>query len=405
MNRGHLFVATIVALSIAPHVRADAIPAEFRDAETGARIVHVSRVPNERSGVIYFHQGTATADSRRVLFHVQYPEKWRYLYTFDLQTQQVTPIVTDRLTANQEFSPRSNNVYYLADHAAWATNIDTRQTRKLADLPKDWSVGQGLSVNADETLLAGATELGAEPMQAPSTAPATGPTTAPESARLKSIGSTFNLKRENLLYTIDLKTGELKVIHRINTWLGHLQFSPTDPSLLMYCHEGPWGRVDRIWTIRIADGAAPTIGYQKKEGEIAGHEFWAPDGKTIWFQNHVRSRKESFVAGKAIDSETVTRYRIPPEGTAVHHVLSPDGKWFLGDGKGPDAASKYLTVQEPDGDTLKVTKICSLQGNDYAQSEPNPHLTPDQRWAVFTASFHGTPQAYAVELPERFWRK
>ena len=31
-------------------------------------------------------------------------------------------------------------------------------------------------------------------------------------------------------------------------WLNHLQFSPTDPTLLMFCHEGPWHKVDRIWT-------------------------------------------------------------------------------------------------------------------------------------------------------------
>ena len=28
-------------------------------------------------------------------------------------------------------------------------------------------------------------------------------------------------------------------------WLNHLQFSPTDPTLLMFCHEGPWHKVDR----------------------------------------------------------------------------------------------------------------------------------------------------------------
>ena len=52
-----------------------------------------------------------------------------------------------------------------------------------------------------------------------------------------------------------------------------------------------------------------------------------------------------------------------------------------------------MTLQEPDGDTLKLTKLCSLQKNDYSQCEPNPHLTPDQHWLVFTATFTGTPQA------------
>ena len=53
-------------------------------------------------------------------------------------------------------------------------------------------------------------------------------------------------------------TGNRGVIHDPETktllkhdtnWLNHLQFSPTDPNLLMYCHEGHWQLVDRIWTI------------------------------------------------------------------------------------------------------------------------------------------------------------
>ena len=52
------------------------------------------------------------------------------------------------------------------------------------------------------------------------------------------------------MFTINTRTGEVKTIHRATDWLNHLEFSPTDPTLLMFCHEGPWHKVDRIWTIR-----------------------------------------------------------------------------------------------------------------------------------------------------------
>ena len=396
--------------SVGLHARAaEAIPDEFRDPETGARIVHVSRLPNDRSGVIYFTEDSTTADSRRVLFHHQFEDKWRHLFTFDLKTAKITPLVTDRLTANQDFSPRTNNVYYYSDHTVWSVNIDTLQNRKIADLPKDWSTGAGMSVNADDTLLAGAVEI-IQPTTQAATAPATVPSTQkdlpPETKRLKAMGATFAAHKANLLYTVDLRTGEVKVIHRIDTWLGHIQFSPTDPSLLMYCHEGPWGKVDRIWTIRTGD-AEPTLAYPRTEPqEIAGHEFWSRDGKTIWFQDTFRERKESFLAGKDIETGKLTKYRIPLEASAIHQTISPDGKFFIGDGTGKTATgpSKYLTVQVPDGDTLKVTKLCSLQKSDYTQCEPNPHLTDDQHWVIFTASFFGTPQAWALEMPQQYWR-
>jgi oligogalacturonide lyase len=383
-----------------------AIPDQFLDPESGLRIVHVSRVPTDRSGVIYFTQNSITADSRRVLFHTQTDNAHRHLYTFDLQTHEVVPLVTDRMTANQVFSPVSDEVYYLADQAVCATNIDTRQSRKIADLPPNWSTGAGLTYNADETLLAGSTEEGSATSQPDASATPSRSALSPETARLKGMSSTFNAHRPNLLYTVNIKTGEVKVIHRINTWLGHVQFSPTDPKVLMFCHEGPWEKVDRIWTID-ASGGQPTCTFLRSEpNEIAGHEFWSPDGTTIWFQHTFRTRKIGYLAGKNMLTGKLTQYLITPEAGAIHQTISWDEKYFVGDGgkNAGGAAGPHLTVLQPDGDRFKVTNLCSFKKNDYSQCEPNPHLTPDQHWVIFTATFTGTPQAWALEMPKQFWK-
>ena len=52
-------------------------------------------------------------------------------------------------------------------------------------------------------------------------------------------------------------TGEIKEVLREREWLGHLQFSPTDPHQIMFCHEGTWHEVDRVWLIR-TDGTGLT---------------------------------------------------------------------------------------------------------------------------------------------------
>ena len=62
------------------------------------------------------------------------------------------------------------------------------------------------------------------------------------------------------------QTGEVKTIHKANDWLNHLLFSPTDPTLLMFCHEGPWHKVDRIWTIR-TDGSQVTEDSYAHDGD------------------------------------------------------------------------------------------------------------------------------------------
>ncbi len=82
------------------------------------------------------------------------------------------------------------------------------------------------------------------------------------------------------IFTIDLKTGARTVIHKSMRWLGHIQFSPADPTLVMFCHEGPWNQVDRI-----LDGPHRRYGLTKihtrtMNFEIAGHEFFSADGKS-----------------------------------------------------------------------------------------------------------------------------
>ena len=80
-------------------------------------------------------------------------------------------------------------------------------------------------------------------------------------------------------------------------WVNHLLFSPTDPNLLMYCHEGPWQKVDRIWTIH-ADGSQNTLIHKRTmEMEIAGHEFWSQDGRTVWYDLQTPKGEDFWLAG------------------------------------------------------------------------------------------------------------
>src|SRR5712691_8661791 len=60
--------------------------------------------------------------------------------------------------------------------------------------------------------------------------------------------------------------------------LHHLLFSPAGPSRLMFCHEGPWHKVDRIWAMWTDGTAVTKIHTRTMAMEIFGHEFWSPDG-------------------------------------------------------------------------------------------------------------------------------
>jgi len=221
------------------------------------------------------------------------------------------------------------------------------------------------------------------------------------------------------LFFYNIATGETKTCNRCTDWLGHLQFSPTDPTLLMFCHEGPWHKVNRIWTIR-TDGSDLQLVHQRTMiMEIAGHEFFSNDGKTIWYDLQTPRGEDFWVAGYEIATGKRTWYHLQRDEWGVHFNVSPDGKLFSSDG-GDDKMvahadnGKWLYLFRPEliedrsagnvetknliqTGVFHSEKLVNMSKHDYAL-EPNGMFSPDMKWLIFRSNMSGVNQAYAVEL-------
>src|SRR5262249_33028477 len=163
---------------------------------------------------------------------------------------------------------KTRKVFYMKGTSLWATHIDTKATREIAKLPPGYGGASGLAVNADETLIA---STASDPK-------------ARELAKDKGDPkATKGKDRAMVLFTVNVKSGEIKRVHWSLNWLNHTQFSPTDPQQILFCHEGTWDYVDRIWTIR-ADGAGlRKLHTRTMDREIFGHEFFGAGGKMVWY--------------------------------------------------------------------------------------------------------------------------
>jgi oligogalacturonide lyase len=222
------------------------------------------------------------------------------------------------------------------------------------------------------------------------------------------------------MFVIATKTGEAKTILRSTDWLNHLQFSPTDPNQLLFCHEGPWHKVDRTWTIR-ADGSGLTqIHRRTMNMEIEGHEFFSPDGRWIWYDLQTPRSEVFWLAGYELASGRRTWYHLVRAEWSVHFNQSPDGTLFAGDGGGPSSVAapgngQWIYLFRPrmvpdrtDGDVpnahdliqpgvLQAEKLVNLARHDYSL-EPNVTFTPDMRWIVFRSNMLGPTHVFAVEI-------
>jgi oligogalacturonide lyase len=217
----------------------------------------------------------------------------------------------------------------------------------------------------------------------------------------------FNPDSEAFTFT-NLKTGEKQTVGYQYGWLNHMQFSPTDPNLMLFCHEGTWHEVDRIWTIR-TDGSELTLRHKRTmDMEIEGHEFWSYDGRTIWFDLQLPRSQDFWIGGVNIDTGKETHYHIDRDSWGVHFNVSRDNTLFMSDGGDPtqvaysnDGMWINLFRVQPDG-TVKHERLVNMSKHNYVTGqggiEPNGSITPDNKWVIFSGNMYGANQVYAVEI-------
>lgn len=141
---------------------------------------------------------------------------------------------------------------------------------------------------------------------------------------------------------------------------------------------------------------------RKMEMEIAGHEFFNPDGKIIWYDLQTPKGKEFWLAGVVLATGEAIRYRVQRSEWSVHFNVSPDGRLFAGDGGGPTSVAapengQWIYFFTPENGSLKAEKLVNLAKHDY-RLEPNVTFTPDGKWIVFRSNMFGPTQLYAVEV-------
>jgi oligogalacturonide lyase len=385
----------LISLFLVGPIGADDPPTEWIEPSTGHRVVRLSREPGSAS--LYFHQNAYTASGDKMVFATR-----DGLSTVNLKTREIEQVVAGRVSS-VVVGRRTRQVFYFKEGTVYATDLDTKITRAIVRRPELRS-GSGLAVNADETVLAGSYVEGASanpPAPSPQQPSNTQVLAAPPPTGM-SLEERWAARRPMALYTISVKDGAVTSFHHSTDWLNHVQFSPTDPTLLMFCHEGPWHKVDRIWTIRTDDTGLRKMHTRTMDMEIAGHEFFGADGKTIWYDLQTPKSQVFWLAGVDIATGALTKYSVTREHWSVHFNVSPDGKLFSGDGGGPRSVAapgngQWIYLFTPRKGALETERLVDLTKHDY-QLEPNASFTPDGKWIVFRSNMHGASHVYAVEV-------
>ena len=440
-----LVVLTLAATrALGADAPAAAFPSDWIDPDTGHRIVRLTNEPGSAS--LYFHQNPFTPQGDKMIIVTP-----GGLSTVNLKTREielVAPGVRYGMgsSAGIEVGRKTRTVYYqknIDGHTViYATNVDTKATREIVTLPFTGEFG---GVSADETTIVGKTNVpgtgapggqgrgpgGPDAQRGP---PANGAPAAGGPPAQGRRGGGGGAGRQLEFFTVNIPTGEVKTFHPTTDNLNHIQSSPTDPNMVLFCHEGEWHEVDRIWTMH-NDGSAMRLMHPRTmQYEIAGHEFFGHDGRQVWYDLQTPRSVEFWLAAVNIYTGERIRYPITREQWSVHYNVSWDGKLFSGDGGGPDGvanmtplpeaktlnppvnnkwiylftpvAGKFETIKVGGEDvkvgTFNVEKLVNMAPHDYSKRtgvEPNLIFTPDDKWLVFRSKMQGNAlQVYAVEI-------
>jgi oligogalacturonide lyase len=437
-------------------------PKTWVDKDTGHRVWRVSDEPN--SGAFYFNVNAFTPDGSQMVYNAP-----SGIMALDLATMKSKLLVTNPprqaggrgagMTAARTIvvGHKTNSIFFTRFdpatrlNAVYKADTKTGEIRKLIDLPPHVSIA---SVNADETLGTGTyneadcpggnpnapNAFGAAPEPGQATPPAAPAVQAPNANAANPLLGGANVQSDDkgammerrlaaripvVMFTIRLepgqngeKAGYIRPLFHSTDWIGHMLFSPTDPTLIMYCHEGMWQKVDRIWLIHTDGTQNQLIHKRTMVMEIAGHEFWGLDGKTIWYDWQFPKGEDFFVAGYDLSTKRRVAYHMQRNEWSIHFNLTQDLDMFCGDG-----GDSGQVAQAPDGEWIELFHPQMIGGTEGAlnspdfwqpgvfhaehlvnmahhnyRAEPNPRFSPDKKYVLFTSNMFGRSYVFAAEV-------
>ncbi len=400
------FIQSAMAQPLMETGSAKPMPNEWIDKDTHHKVIKLSRLPG--SSLSFYFTNDPFVGNKMVFYNSsnqkggEESERIRrpagstnisnkQMFLLDLKTLKADQLTNSASPMNGEIvNPKLKEAFFQIKDSVFSINVETKKQKLIFVFPADYK-GSVSTVNADGTFLAGA-KASDEQKQILKEHP----------AKSEYFQLIFNAHLPNDLFTINIKTGELKKLLTENTWLGHVQFSPIEPKLLMFCHEGPWEKVDRIWTVDVLTGEKKLMHKRTMVNEIAGHEWWGTDGKTIWFDLQMPKGQTFFIGGNDIATGTEKKWEMQRDEWSIHFNTYNNGQLFCGDGGDPGQVAKakngeWIYLFKPDGDKLISEKLVNMKNHNY-KLEPNVHFSPDGKWIIFRANFEGVEEVYAAEI-------
>jgi len=366
---------------------------EYKDPKTGAR---VRRLTGDGSSNVhpYFTSWAfigSNADNTILVSNRSGAYQW---YLLEIPAGRLV-----QLTASQKTSPnmacvaKSGWLFYFDGLTLHSVKIDTLEDRELYCVPAGFRPALP-TCTADGRYVAFA--------YCQETALST------ETGRIyATMHERYYQHPHSVVMRIDTQKGDAVAAWGEATWISHTLIHPTQPNLILFCHEGGGTCVDqRMWMVNLDDmqmrKATPL--YPQRPGESCVHEYFTQQGD-VGFQyslDRPGGSREEYNAFIRPDGTWIRQYLFP--GQRPGHIQSnSDNSLVVGDraflSRDDKEGGKYMSLMTHANGRVQVRRLAWHGSSGLTQnSHGHPSFSPDDRWVIYNSDAEKSDNVYMADV-------
>ncbi|MCG3181033.1 MAG: Oligogalacturonate lyase [Phycisphaerae bacterium] len=237
------------------------------DSQTG---VAIERITDDVANTYYpyFTQPIVSADANFVLLASDRAGAWQ-LFVRDMAGRRIVQLTDARgvRASGACMDPVRGRVYYFADRELRGVGLDGSGDRAIYACPAGYRPGI-LSVSSCGRYLAFAY---VEDL----------PVSTQTGKIYSDMAERLYQRPRSVLMRVDVTDGRAQALFGECRWYSHVSIDPTDADCVLFCHEGAWHLVQRMWVARADTQEVRPLIAQKRLLERSGHEYFTDRGVVV----------------------------------------------------------------------------------------------------------------------------
>ena len=203
---------------------------------------------------------------------------------------------------------------------------------------------------------------------------------------------------------IDTSNGQPMAAWGERDWISHVLIHPSQPDLILFCHEGGSHVSQRMWIVDVSTvrGRQARPLYPQRPNEFCVHEYFTRQGE-VGFQYELDrdGQLEHYNCFIRPDGTWIRQYLLP--GRRPGHIQSnSDNTLVVGDcgylGPEDRDGGKFMSLMTHANGRAHVRRLCRRVPGSDQHSHGHPVFSLDDRWVLYNSMIGQTHNVYMADV-------